>query len=136
VPARQEQFSGKVVAIADGDTLSVLRDGKAVKIRLHGIDTPEKAQPFATQARQFTSDLVFGQTVTVKVREVDRYGRLVGEVILPDGRSLNHELVAAGMAWWYRQYAKDDATLEALETEARAARRGLWSDPHAVAPWV
>jgi micrococcal nuclease len=136
VPARQEQFTGKVVAIADGDTLSVLRDGKAVKIRLHGIDTPEKAQAFGTRARQFASDLVFGQTVTVRVRDVDRYGRLVGEVMLSDGRSLNHELVAAGLAWWYRQYAKDDASLAKLEAEAKAAKRGLWSDPHAVAPWT
>jgi endonuclease YncB( thermonuclease family) len=124
------------VGITDGDTLSVLRDGKAAKVRLWGIDTPEKAQAFGTRARQFASELVFGQTVTVTVRDTDRYGRLVADVILPDGRSLNRELVAAGMAWWYRQYAKDDATLAKLEAEAKAAKRGLWSDPHAIAPWT
>src|SRR5215813_13322778 len=79
--------------------------GKVVKVRLYGIDTPEKAQAFGTQARQFTSDAAFQQTVTVVVQTTDRYGRLVGEVLLPDGRSLNQELVKAGMAWWYRPYA-------------------------------
>jgi endonuclease YncB( thermonuclease family) len=66
---------------------------------LHGIDTPEKTQPFGTGARQFAGELVFGQTVTVQVHDTDRYGRLVGEVMLPDGRSLNRELVKAGLAW-------------------------------------
>jgi endonuclease YncB( thermonuclease family) len=73
--------------------------------------------------------------VTVVVRDTDRYGRLVGEVLLPSGRNLGHELVKAGMAWWYRQYARGDTTLPTLEAEAKAAKRGLWSDPHAVAPW-
>src|SRR4029434_2766430 len=102
--ASAEQFTGKVVGISDGDTISVLREGKAVKGRLHGVDTPEKAQAFGTQARKFTSDLAFQRDVTVVVQDTDRYGRLVGEVLLPDGRSLNQELVKAGMAWWYRPY--------------------------------
>jgi hypothetical protein len=110
------------VGITDGDTLSVLRDGKAAKVRLWGIDTPEKQQAFGTRARQFTSELALQQTVTV--RDTDRYGRLVGEVILSDGRSLNCELVAAGMAWWYRQYAKDDATLAKSSKQRRKRRNG------------
>jgi endonuclease YncB( thermonuclease family) len=133
--AYAEQFTGKVVGISDGDTISVLRDGKAVKVRLHGIDTPEKAQAFGTQARQFTGELVFQQTVTVAIRDTDRYGRLVGEVLLPDGRSLNQELVKAGMAWWYRQYAPHDTTLAQLEAEARTAKRGLWADATPIPPW-
>src|SRR3989442_6580536 len=88
-----EQFTGKVVSISDGDTISVLREGKAVKVRLYGVDAPEKAQAFGTQARKFTGDMVFQQTVTVAIRDTDRYGRLVGEVQLPDGRSLGQELV-------------------------------------------
>ena len=87
-----EQFTGKVVGISDGDTISVLREGKAVKVRLHGVDIPEKAQAFGTQARTFTSDLAFQQIVTVVAQTTDRYGRLIGEVLLPDGRSLNQEL--------------------------------------------
>src|SRR5215475_413554 len=130
-----EQFTGKVVGISDGDTISVLREGKAVKVRLYGVDAPEKAQAFGTQARKFTSDLVFQQTVTVAIQNTDRYGRLVGEVLLPGGRSLNQELVKAGMAWWYRPYAPKDTTLAQLEAEARAAKRGLWVDAQPVPPW-
>jgi endonuclease YncB( thermonuclease family) len=133
--ASAEQFTGKVVGISDGDTISVLREGKAVKVRLHGVDTPEKAQAFGTQARKFTSDMVFQQTVTVAIRNTDRYGRLVGEVLLPDGRSLTQELVKAGMAWWYRQYAPNDPTLAQLEAEARLAKRGLWAEAHPIPPW-
>ena len=113
----------------------MLREGKAVKVRLHGVDTPEKAQAFGTQAQKFTGELVFQQTVTVVIRDTDRYGRVVGEVLLPDGRSLNQELVKAGMAWWYRPYAPDDTTLAQLEAEARTAKRGLWADAHPVPPW-
>jgi micrococcal nuclease len=75
--AAAEQFTGKVVGISDGDTISVLREGKAVKVRLHGVDTPEKAQAFGTRARQLTGDLAFQQTVTVVIHTTDRYGRLV-----------------------------------------------------------
>ena len=133
-----EQFTGKVVGISDGDTLNVLREGKAVKVRLHGIDTPERAQAFGTRAQQFTSELAFGNEVTVVVRDTDRYGRVVGEVRLPepDGRNLNQELVKAGMAWWYKQYAPNDTTLAQLEADARAAQRGLWAEAHPVPPWA
>jgi micrococcal nuclease len=130
-----EQFTGKVVGLSDGDTISVLREGKAVKVRLHGVDTPEKAQAFGTQARKFTSDLVFQHDVTVVVQSTDRYGRFVGDVLLPDGRSLNQELVKAGMAWWYRPYAPNDPTLAQLEAEARTAKHGLWADAHPIPPW-
>ncbi len=93
-------FTGRVVGVSDGDTITVLSKGKPVRIRLHGIDCPEKRQAFGNRAKQATSKLVFGQTVTVHVMDKDRYGRTVGEVILPDGRVLNQELVKAGFAWW------------------------------------
>ncbi len=102
--------------------------------RLHGIDCPEKRQAFGNRAKQFTSTLVFGTTVTVQFVDRDRYGRTVGEVLLPDGRSLNHELVRAGPAWMYRRYTNDQS-LNDLEEEARVARRGLWADPHPIPPW-
>src|SRR5688572_19479265 len=96
-PARTaEQFTGKVVGISDGDTLSVMRDSTAVKVRLYGIDTPERRQAFSTAARQFTSELAYNQTVTVVVKSHDRYGRLIGNVVLPDGRSLSETLLQAG----------------------------------------
>jgi len=138
VPAlgHAEQFTGTVVRISDGDTIGVLRGGKEVRVRLHGVDTPEKAQAFGTQARKFTTELVFGKEATVLVQDTDRYGRLVGDVLVPDGRSLNQELVKAGLAWWYKPYAPHDTTLAQLEADARAAQRGLWAEAHPVPPWA
>jgi endonuclease YncB( thermonuclease family) len=133
--ASAEQFTGMVVGISDGDTLKVLREGKAVKVRLYGVDAPEKAQAFGTKAQQLTATLAFQKQVTVHIHTTDQYGRLVGEVLLPDGRSLNQELVQAGMAWWYRSYAPNDTMLAQLEAEARAAKQGLWADAHPVPPW-
>jgi endonuclease YncB( thermonuclease family) len=121
-----EEFSGKVIGITDGDTLRVLREKSPVKIRLHGIDCPESGQDFGTQAKRKTSELAFGQVVKVQEHGLDRYGRTVADVILPDGRSLNRELVRQGVAWWYRKYAPHDSQLSQLEAEARAAKRGLW----------
>ncbi len=92
-------FTGHVVGVSDGDTITVLHKGKGERIRLHGIDCPEKRQAFGNRAKQFTSNLVFAKTVTVQGVDRDRYGRTVGVVLLPDGRSLNHELVRAGLAW-------------------------------------
>jgi endonuclease YncB( thermonuclease family) len=133
--AGAEDFQRKVVGIADGDTITVLRNREPVRVRLNGIDAPEKAQPFATRAKEFTSSLAFGKVVTARVKDRDRYGRLVADVILPDGRNLNHELVRAGFAWWFRRYAPNDRALADLEAEAREAKRGLWADPKPVPPW-
>jgi endonuclease YncB( thermonuclease family) len=129
-------FAGKVVAVKDGDTLEILKDGtNAVTVRLAGIDAPEKKQAFGTRAKQYASDLAFGKLVTVREAGSDRYKRTLGEVMLEDGRSLNHELVRAGLAWWYRQYAPADKKLETLEKEAREAKAGLWADADPVPPW-
>jgi micrococcal nuclease len=132
-PALAEEWQGKVVGVADGDTLTVLRDKTPVKIRLQAVDCPEKAQPFGTKAKQFTSEMVFGKIVTVKVASKDRYGRTVAWVAV-DGKSLNEELLRAGMAWHYRQYDKSEK-LTQLEQEARAAKRGLWADSTPTPPW-
>lgn len=126
---------GRVIRILDGDTIEVLVDRRPVRVRLYGVDCPERGQAFGTAARRFTSELCFGKEVTLRSYGNDRYGRLLAEVILPDGRVLNHELVRAGLAWWYREYAPGDATLGALEQEARAARRGLWADSDPLPPW-
>jgi endonuclease YncB( thermonuclease family) len=132
--ASAASFTGKVVKVSDGDTIQVLRNGRAEKIRLAGIDCPEKKQAFGQAAKRFTLNLAAQKVVTVEVETKDRYGRSIGEVFLPDGRSLNQELVRAGYAWMYRKYSSD-ATLAALESEARAARRGLWADSNPVPPW-
>ena len=134
-PKPTAPWSGRCVGVADGDTISVMYEGATVRIRLNAVDCPEKSQAFGGVAKRFTSDWGFGKVVTVIPMKVDRYGRTVGDVRTPDGRSLNDDLVAAGLAWWYRYYAPDDRGLEALEAEARRARRGLWADPHPTPPW-
>jgi endonuclease YncB( thermonuclease family) len=97
-------FSGRVVGVSDGDTLTVLTaDKRQVKVRLHGIDAPESGQDFGNRAKQLASSLAIGKNVTVRVRDTDRYGRPVADVILPDSRMLNREMVREGMAWWYRR---------------------------------
>ena len=130
-----ETIEGKVVFVADGDTITVLKDKQQIKVRLHGVDAPEKAQDFGTASRTFTSELCFGKVVTVEVKDTDRYGRKVGIVTVPDGRVLNHELVKAGLAHWYAAYARDDTTLKGLQDEAKSAKRGVWSRTDTVAPW-
>ena len=130
----REPFAARVVGVSDGDTITVLAGTTQVKIRLNGIDCPEKGQPFGARAKQLTSELAFGKSVTVRPSGADRYGRTLGDVLLPDGRVLNHELVAAGMAWHYTRYSKDE-TLARLERQARAAGLGIWSEARPVAPW-
>jgi len=127
-------LEGKVVAVIDGDTIEVMQHGRAERIRLSGIDCPEKRQPFGSRAKERTSALAYGATVRVEPIGRDRYGRMLAEVFLPDGRSLNEELVRAGLAWWYRRYSQD-ARLAQLEAEARAARVGLWAETKPVPPW-
>ena len=130
------EFAGKVVGVKDGDSLVVRQDkGVACEIRLWGIDAPEKRQAYSNAAKRHLSSLTFGKRVKVLTRDTDRFGRTVAEVVLPDGRNVNHEMVKAGYAWWFRQYAPNDSTLANLEREARKAQRGLWADPHAVPPW-
>lgn len=133
-PARSAPFEAKVVGVSDGDTITVLDRTTRVKVRLNGVDSPEHGQAFGDRAKRFTAALAFGKRVTVRPFGKDRYGRLLGEVVLPDGRVLNEELVAAGMAWHYARYSKDE-TLAKLERRARAARVGVWSEGRPVAPW-
>lgn len=127
-------FAGKVVGVSDGDTITVLKGTDEVKVRLDGIDAPEKAQPWGARAKQAASEGCFGKTVTVIEKDTDRYGRTIG-VIEVDGRNLNLALVRSGYAWWYRKYAGDNEELAEAETEARKAKRGLWQDATPVPPW-
>ncbi len=128
-------FTGKVVGVTDGDTITVMHNLVGEKVRLNGIDCPERRQAFGNRAKQAASELVFGKTVTVQVVDYDRYKRTVGNVVLSDGLVLNEELVRAGMCWWYRRYALDDERLAQAELEARVAKRGLWVAPDPVPPW-
>lgn len=128
-------FTGEVVGVMDGDTIEVLHNGKAERIRLQGIDCPEKAQAFGQRAKQATSELVFSRRVTVESHGVDKYKRTLGTVMLSDGTNVNRELVAQGWCWWYQKYAPEDLVLAALEVTAKLAHKGLWHDPNPVPPW-
>lgn len=129
-------WPAKVIGISDGDTITVLTADKTqVRIRLYGIDATESGQDFGAKAKQVCFRLAFGKAVTVRTRATDRYGRIVADVILPDGRNLSHELVSQGAAWWYRAYARGDAELSRIEASAKAARRGLWALQSPIAPW-
>lgn len=140
VVTAQSPLTGRVVAVADGDTITVLDEAKRQhRIRLNGIDAPETGQPFANVSKQHLSDLVFGKDVVVVGSKLDRYGRLVGTVIV-GSTNANLELLRAGLAWYYRAYASDVAPenrpiYEATEAEAMAAQRGLWRDSFPQAPW-
>jgi endonuclease YncB( thermonuclease family) len=134
-PSYSETFTAKAVGLTDGDTITVLHNGQENVIRLNGIDCPEKKQAYGKNAKKFTSEKVLNKLITIEPHEVDRDGRTIADVLLPDGRSLNQELVKEGLAWWFFKYSKDE-TLKALEEEARAEKRGLWRDPIPIPPWV
>lgn len=136
-PAMAKQkltFSGRVIGVADGDTITVLRDKKPQKIRLSDIDCPEKKQAYGQKAKQFTSNLCYGKTVQLNVQGTDRYGRMIAQVKLPNGNSLNQKIVAAGMGWAYKKYSKGTEFV-ALEEKARQGKTGLWSLAEPVPPW-
>ena len=131
------RISAQVVHVEDGDTFTALtqRMGK-VRVRFHGIDTPEMDQPFGEEAKQFTRQRTFNRQVTLLPRDWDKYGRLVAVVILEDGTELNRALVKAGLAWWYRRYAPDDERLARAEVKAQQAGKGLWGAQEPTPPWV
>ncbi len=129
-----EALSGIVVGVADGDTLTVLVDRSPRKVRLWGIDAPEKDQPFGTRSKQALALAVAGKAVVVQVRGSDRYGRTVGWVRVGDA-AVNLDQVRNGMAWWYEQYAPKATDLAQAQQQARAARKGLWVDPAPTPPW-
>src|SRR5262249_42439087 len=129
-------FTGSVVSILDGDTIEVQPEKRPEPIRLKGIDGPEKGQAYGKRAKQAASELGFGKQVTLQTHGLDKYGRTIADVLLPDGTNVNHELVKDGWCWWYRKYAPGDTVLEGLEKEAREAKKGLWVDPAPIPPWV
>jgi endonuclease YncB( thermonuclease family) len=140
VGATADTLSGRVARVVDGDTLVLLLAGNAQeRIRIAGIDCPERGQAFGTKAKDALSRLAGGKEVTVEREKRDRYGRIVGKVVA-DGRDVDFALVREGMCWWYRKYAHeqsdaDQALYEDAETKAREKRLGLWRDPDPMPPW-
>ncbi len=140
-PVFADNLVGRVVGLADGDTVTVLDDQKAQhKVRLAGIDAPEKGQAFGNVSKQSLSDLVYDKTVSVEWHKVDRYGRKVGKILIDD-LDANLEQVKRGLSWHYKDYAKEqspeDQTRYAdAEAQARLDKRGLWVDAEPIPPWA
>jgi micrococcal nuclease len=136
-PLTSHAWIAKVVSVTDGDTIKVYNaDQGQVKIRLYGIDTPEKAQPYGKAAGKYLASLIAGAAIDVESVTTDRYGRTVG--IVSDGETnINQEMVQAGYAWVYRKYC-DQSFCDhwlALENEAKTSKVGLWHEPDPVPPW-
>jgi len=132
--AEDQTITARVVGVHDGDTITALTDDKRqLKVRLHGIDAPELGQPFGQASKRALSDLVFGKQVTLHTTGTDRYKRTLAHVTVDD-IEVDAQMIVTGHAWHYKQY-DHSATLDAAESTARAARRGLWADADAVPPW-
>jgi endonuclease YncB( thermonuclease family) len=137
-----DTITGKVVGVKDGDTIVVLDDTMTAKpytIRLIGIDTPEKKQAFGQAAKKHLSDMVFNKSVAVEYWKKDRYGRILGKVY-HDNKDINLVMIQSGLAWHYKQYAKDqpvtDRSIYAdAQESAMKDKKGLWSEPNPIPPW-
>lgn len=137
--AHADTLAGKVISVADGDTITVLSGTTSHKIRLMGIDAPEKKQAFGNKSKDTLANTIAGQTVTVDYNKRDRYQRIIGKVIY-QGQDINLRQVQLGMAWHYKQYEREqdveDRSLYAqAEYLAQRDRLGLWADDKAVPPW-
>ncbi len=127
-----DTLEGRVVGVTDGDTLTLLVDKTQYKIRLQGIDAPEKNQPFGNQSKKALSEKVFQKTVKVLSQGQDKYGRTLG-IVYADG-CVNTAMVKEGLAWHYKQYS-GSKTLATAEEKAREVKTGLWADANPIAPW-
>ena len=128
------QTKAKVIGVKDGDTVEVLLDGNVpVVLRLADVDCPEKAQPYGQKAKEFVSDAIFGKKITYYPTKTDRYGRTIAKIYY-NKKYLSEEIIRAGFGWWYKDYSKANY-LEAIQKEAKKAKRGLWKDKNPIAPW-
>lgn len=133
-------IEGRVVGVADGDTVTVLDTNQVQhKVRLSGIDAPEKKQAFGQRSKESLSGLVFDKQVMVETDKTDRYGRAVGKVLV-GATDANLEQITRGFAWHYKSYAREQSVndrklYDFAESKARAARRGLWRDAAPIPPW-
>jgi endonuclease YncB( thermonuclease family) len=127
-------LTGKVVSVHDGDTVTILdAENVKYKVRLSGIDAPELGQDFGKRSKQTLVDKIADKMVMVETHGKDRYGRTLGTIFIGE-RNVNLEMVAEGMAWWYKRYAPKDSALEKAESAARADTLGLWAGKP-VEPW-
>jgi endonuclease YncB( thermonuclease family) len=138
--AEAAQLNGKVVGISDGDTITLLDDRQVQhKIRLAGIDAPEKKQAFGEKSKQALSDCAYGKPAVVDYDKKDKYGRTVGKVLV-DGKDCNIRQISLGLAWHYKKYANEQHAVDReayamQEQTAKEQRLGLWAEQTAMAPW-
>jgi micrococcal nuclease len=141
VLGQEPVLQGRVAGVTDGDTLKVLvADQKLLRIRFAFCDAPEKKQAFGVRAKQAMSELVFGKDIELRTHAIDRYGRTVAQVAV-DGKDVEAEMLRQGLAWVYERYiteasAEIQDTYRKSQDEAKADRRGLWSDPNSIPPWI
>lgn len=151
ISANANALQGKVISVSDGDTITVLDSkNEQYKVRVSGIDAPEKKQPFGQRSKEHMGQLVFGKQVDVEWNKRDRYQRIIGKVMVAEPTCRKPDCpkifdaglaqITVGMAWWYRQYAREQLSgdrlrYEEAETEARAMRVGLWADKEPTPPW-
>lgn len=126
--------SGRVVKIVDGDTYDILINGEQLRIRMDGIDAPERGQPYSKISKEYLGRLCDGETIRLEIKSKDRFGRTVAKSWVSGNRELGAEMIRAGMAWHFKKYS-DDIRLGVLEQQARREHVGLWSDPNPIAPW-
>ena len=133
-------FTGRIVGIADGDTLTLLDATKTQhKIRLAGIDSPEKSQPFGQHCKKSLSDLAYDRLATVESSKLDRYGRIIGKVLV-ESQDVNLQQIRRGCGWHYKKYQNEQSPEDRLsyssaEELARTNRKGLWADQEPIPPW-
>lgn len=131
-------WQGLVISVTDGDTITVKAesDDDLIKIRLYGIDAPERKQPYGDDSKKFAEDTSLQQKVEVEPKsKPDRYGRTVAVVYLASGVSLQESLLKAGLAWVWSRFCTNCADWEALKTKAQKLKRGIWADANPISPW-
>ena len=129
---RSDAVQFKLKRISDGDTVVTTED---TRIRLWGIDTPERDQRHGTDATAALTEMLNNQQLYLETKDVDRYGRTVGVIYTADGDEINLEMVCDGHAWWYERYAKRATDYEQCQEDAQKKKRGLWVDEEPIAPW-
>jgi micrococcal nuclease len=130
------KYSGKVISIIDGDTYDVLiQHNKTIRVRMEGIDAPEKGMPFYRVSKNYLGKLCFKKNVKIEVTSIDATGRYLAYTYLDDGTELSHEMIKSGLAWHFKKY-NSDPILSNLEVEARSLKIGLWIDKDPMPPWV
>ena len=135
-----EKIDALVIKVADGDTITIIDEQKKThKVRLQGIDAPEKKQAYGEKSKQNLAFLIYNRTVHVEYSKYDKYGRIIGKVSLK-GQDICLEQITKGMAWHYKKYHNEQSTIDrelysSTEITARSSKIGLWNDVHPTTPW-